>query len=310
MSIPSSDCDENGVVLDGPFKGSHTKPHSVQRDGKNREIVWHRPVEPTAEDPGRHDDYVESHPAWGLVSVHRVSTSPPGAVLFDSDIRHSHFYRVSVERCTRARSLSRDWIHGKGRDLIEIEMSAAQWAAFVSSTDSSGVPCTIRNDGTNWNVDGLLYEPRLHESMDEVKEATQKMVGGLQRAIADLDALDPKAGVKERRAALAKVRQMATQAESNTAFVAKSLEEHAEKVTRNMQADIEAMVLAKAQALGLTREQGQEMLDGLTASGKPIEATVTAEIEAEVVDLEETGFCTHKGCNRAFSEHERGVFCP
>lgn len=293
MAIPSSMCDENGIVTEGPFKGSHTMPHSVERDGKNREIIYHYPTEPERETgrvAGSDDEYRERHPAFGMVSAHRVSSSPPGTVLFDSDIRHREFMRVTLKRCTRDRGLSRDWLHETGNDLIEIDMSMAQWAAFVSSTNTSGVPCTIRATETNRNVDGLHYEPRLHESMDEVQAATHKMIERLQKGIQALDALDPKAGVKERRAALAEIRSAAAHAVSNTEFVAKSLEEHAEKVTVNMKADIEAMVFAKAQQLGLTGEQSQQMLEDLTAPGRPLPIENVTEAEVVEVEVEDVSY--------------------
>src|SRR6476646_10686413 len=133
--------DEHGVIQTGRFAGSHTRPPSVH--GGRREIVWHRPVPPVREGASSHREYKESHPAWGLVSAHRVS-STPGAVLFDSDIQHQHYMQITLRRASRDRGLSRDWIHEEGPTLIESNMSEAQWAAFVSSTNTSGVPCTIR----------------------------------------------------------------------------------------------------------------------------------------------------------------------
>lgn len=42
----------------------------------------------------------ETHESWILVRANRVSASP-GRRLFDSEIRHQHYIRVTVSRCSR-----------------------------------------------------------------------------------------------------------------------------------------------------------------------------------------------------------------
>lgn len=239
--IDTTQYDDDGVILSGPLKGSHTRPPSVH--GGRREIVWHRPVPATREEGTSHREYRESHPAWGLVSAHRVS-STPGVVLFDSDIRHGHYVVVTVKRATRDRSLHRDWIHDTGPDLIEIAMSEAQWASFVSSTNTSGVPCTIRATETQRNVDGLLFEPRLRESMDEVSGTAEKIRQRLDAAVAAVEEKPTKANIRALRLAMEGV-------SANMEFAAKSLSEHSENVVQKARADIEAMVYQHAERLGL-----------------------------------------------------------
>ena len=61
-------------------------------------------VQPTADENG--DEY---HPAFGMAQVSRI-TSTPGQVLFDSDLRHSHWIEFRISEATRRRDLKRDWI--------------------------------------------------------------------------------------------------------------------------------------------------------------------------------------------------------
>jgi hypothetical protein len=189
------------------------------------------------------------HPAFGQIRVNRIS-STPGSVLFDSDIRHGHSVIIEISTASRKRDLNRDWIHG-GRELMEVEMSEAQWASFVSSMGSSGVPCTLRATEQVHMVPGLEYDPRLAHSMKEVKEAADKTFGRIQAAMAAFDALDSKATAKEKREAIDKIRSETRSAEANISFVAKSLTEHAENVVQRSRADIEAMAYHAAQEMGL-----------------------------------------------------------
>jgi hypothetical protein len=196
----------------------------------------------------------ETHPAFGALQVVRRS-SVPGAVLFDSDIRHGHTVVVTLTTASRRRDLHRDWIH-PDHIITEVEMSEAQWASFVSSMGTSAVPVTIRMTRVDGGIDatpGLEFDPRLAHSMDEVRGAAERTFGAIERAVAAYDALDPKATAKERRAAMSRIRDATTHARSNLAFASQSLTEHAEDVVQRSRADIEAMALQAADRLGLPR---------------------------------------------------------
>lgn len=212
----------------------------------------HEPQDVTLTEQGE-----EVHPAFGSISAGRVM-SGEGAALFDSDVRHRQFVRVSIGTMTRKRDLKRDWLFER-KNTVEVDMSEAQWAAFVSSMNTSAVPCTLRRTENDRDVPGLHYAPRMQESLNEARGAAAEAFGKIQEAMAEYDALDVKAGAKERRAALALLRSRIAGAEANVEFASKSLEEHAENVVAKSRADIEAMVVGKARQLGLTDGQAAEM---------------------------------------------------
>lgn len=215
----------------------------------------------------------EEHPAFGQISAARMSISG-GAVLFDSDILHQHTVRITVTAADRKRDLNHDWIHGGIKPLIEVELSEAQWASFVSSMNTSGVPCTIRATESDRQVPELPYDPRLAHSMTEVKEGATRTFGPIKAAMEAYDALDPKAPAKARREALGKIRDAVRHAEVNLSFAAKSLTEHAENVVQRARADIEAMVGAEAARLGLSAGQAEGLLE---LPALPGEARATEE---------------------------------
>lgn len=236
------------------------------------DTVWHPATPPTTDKYGS-----EVHPAFGMISASRMSVGG-GAVLFDSDIKHGHTVRITVQRASRKRDLNHDWIHGGGPDLIEVEMSEAQWASFVSSMNTSGVPCTIRATETDHNVPGLEYAPRLATSMQEVKGAAAKTFGEI-RAARDAyeQALADKAPAKERNEKLRTLHYAIENAGSNLTFAARTLVEHTENVVQKARADVEAMVAAEAHRLGLTAGEAAGLVELPILEG---EAVDTAELEA------------------------------
>jgi hypothetical protein len=192
--------------------------------------------------PTLHENGDESHPSWGKIGASRVSHGG-GAALFDSDIKHQHTVMVRIQTATRNRHLNRDWIHGK-REFVEIELSEAQWAQFVSSMNSGdGTSCTIRyREGEM--IPDAPYEPRLKESVAEVHGAAQKSYEHVRKAFAAYEEKKNAANLRSLKAAIENV-------PGNMKFAAESLSEHAENVVEKAKADIEAMVLNKAEQLGL-----------------------------------------------------------
>lgn len=194
-------------------------------------------TEPTVNEHG-----AEEHPSWGLIGVSRVQ-SHPGAVLFDSDIQHMHSVVLRIDTAERKRDLKHDWHHPEER-IIEVQMSEAQWGAFVSSFGvGNGVPCTIRYmDGKM--VPEAPYQPRLQESMDEVKRAADDAVKAVREA---RDAYEEKRTAANRRSLYHAIENLP----SNLTFAAESLTKHTENVVTKARADIEAMALRAAEQVGL-----------------------------------------------------------
>jgi hypothetical protein len=195
-------------------------------------------VDPTVDEKGR-----EYHPAWALIGAHRVSHGG-GAVLFDSDIRHEHYVTVRISTASRMRDLNRDWLLSE-REFVEVAMSEAQWASFVSSMNSGqGVPCTLTRREDELNVPGMPYEPRLQQSMAEVRGAADKTIAAIREAFDTYAAHKTVGNLRSLQYAI-------ENATPNVMFAAKSLTEHAENVVQRAKADIEAMVVHKARQLGI-----------------------------------------------------------
>lgn len=198
----------------------------------------------------------EQHPAWGMIGANRV-TATPGSVLFDSDIRHSQTVVVRLATGTRKRDLHRDWLHAE-REFVEVEMSEAQWASFVSSMNvGGGVPCTIRRRESDMLVPEMPFESRMQETMDEVRGAAHDAAAKVAEAFA---AYSERKTAENLRALQAAIENMP----ANVEFAAKSLTRHTENVVQKARADIEAMTAAAARQMGI---EPSAMVARLTEGG-------------------------------------------
>lgn len=114
-----------------------------------------------------------------------------------------------------------------------------------------GIPCTLRRIGDSQDIPGLLHQPRLATSVQETHDAAERAFAEIRAAMKAVDELDPKGGAKERREAVQQLRSAIANATPNVDLAARSLSEHAENVVSGARADIEAMVAAKAEQLGV-----------------------------------------------------------
>jgi hypothetical protein len=200
----------------------------------------------------------ETHESWLLISAGRV-TSTPGAALFDSELRHQHYVSVKVTRCTRQRSLNRDWLYGC-ETLLEMSMSMAQWGAFVSSFNTTGVPATLEYLTGVGPVPQAPHAPRFEHSLNEVRNAGDKALAQVQESYAQVMEAFENGGKKAQREALRSMGHTLNNVPRNLEFVAESMTEHVENVVTKAKADIEAMALEANPQLGT--QTSKKLLEG------------------------------------------------
>ena len=201
---------------------------------------------PTPIEPPTEDEYgAQVHPAYGMIGASRVSHSPPGKVLFQSDVRHQHYVVLRIDRASRARQGGRDWVYSPGfGDIVEVSMSEAQWASFVSSMNTAGVPCTIEKTEAGGEMAGLEFDQRLELSVRETERSAHAAFAEIQEAFKVAQEKPTKANMRTLQARI-------ENAPKNVEFAAKQLTKHAEDVVQHARADVEAMIAAKARELGI-----------------------------------------------------------
>lgn len=112
----------------------------------------------------------DEHPAYGVIGFYRTQ-GDPGKMFGSAMPQHGHFITMSVKRAVRYHDGYDDWVHGTGEELINIWLSAAQFAELLTTMNvGDGVPCTIKR----YNGEGIEEMPpaekteaeRVHDSIE------------------------------------------------------------------------------------------------------------------------------------------------
>lgn len=201
----------------------------------------------------------QQHPSFGKITVSRVHGS--ARRLFGTRVQHHETIRITVQGATLSRDLSRDWILSNGT-IIELDMSPAQWATFISSFgQGDGTPVTLiaRPEGSNiiqcpppppFNNERLEHEQEIDDLIKEIhreRDIIEQQVAALFAAKSvtkkDLSAL---------RNALGKFINACIH---NIPFVAESYKKTLHTITEEAKIEVEAFTEQYLFNLGLQAAQ-------------------------------------------------------
>lgn len=224
--------------------------------------------EPVTVKGDRDDEETTTHPAYAMIGASRVQG---GAYLYGSEFHHHHYVTVSIRRSETHRNLSRDWFSG-GEELIEVAMSEAQWATFVSSMNvGQGVPCTLsRHNGKMIPTLPEPPEPSI-QFRKEMLESMARMQRDLKGIAAELDGAMNKTKVTELQK---KLHWIASRMTDSTGFVADQFGEHIEKTVEKAKIEINAYATSTILRAGLAALKGGNT-PALTYGGEPVQGKVT-----------------------------------
>ena len=207
-----------------------------------------KPEHPTTEK--RNDsisDSTESHPAYAQIGARRVS-STLGANLYGSDFDHNHYITITISQSKLNRSLSRDW-ESAGEELIEVALSEAQWAAFVSTLNSGmGTQCTLLHinreqvPGIASKVDRKTqFTAEANINLAEVMEDAKKLKEEIERGGKKTVMRDLISGI---------IAQFSKH--SGLSFISKQFDEHIEQTVEKAKIEVNAYVESRIRRAGLT----------------------------------------------------------
>lgn len=194
-----------------------------------------------------------SHPCFAQISGSRRSGS---SYLYDSDFQHQHTVCITINTSELKRSLSNDWHYSKNQ-LIEVELSEAQWATFVSSLNAGGTPCTLRYKFGE-AVPGLAEPINSREKFKvEVNETLQEGLDTLKKLREELEA--SKLSQKDK----ARLAGFLTRTErcfgGSFKFVADQFDEHIENTVERAKVEVNAYVNNMVMRSGLAALQNGEV---------------------------------------------------
>ena len=197
-------------------------------------------------------DKTYEHPAWGIIQVSRRSGL---ADLFGSALQHQHYVSLSIGP---ARKVVTD--HGEERasgsirgELIEINMSEAQWGQLLSSMNmGGGTPCTL----TYVNGQRVPEAPpskmvdQYHDAAKERAREVGKELLELQEAIKTRFADKKPLTVKEKEELLNQINMTVMGLVDRLPFVQSMMQEALEKQVAAAKTEIDSFLQYKAQLLG------------------------------------------------------------
>jgi len=197
-----------------------------------------------------HADSVASHPAFAQIGASRVS-SGGGTRLYGSDFAHQNYVRIRIGKSVLHRSLANDNPYGMNQSYIEVDLSEAQWATFVSSMNVGfGVQCTLRYLD-NEEIPGIAApeENREKQFKREAKERADRALAQIDLLAAEIDAL--KVSEKQKAALKSRLVNARMQLTSNIPFVLEQFGEHMERTVEKAKTEVNAYVLNTIQRAGL-----------------------------------------------------------
>lgn len=191
------------------------------------------------------------HPAFGQITVSRISGH---AHLYGSDFTHHSSVRISIHESELTRHINTDWPYAK-REIIEVEMSEAQWAAFVSSFGlGSGVQCTIRHrDGQT--VPGFPLRDEASEFRSDMSSQSTDALAALERAVQAVAAA--KISKKDAETILDGIRKAAQEIGVNADFVQECFDRHMEERVQKARTEIDAYFQNVVRSVGIAALKGE-----------------------------------------------------
>lgn len=198
-----------------------------------------------------HRDSIERHPAYAHISASRVSGSK---LLFGSDFSHQHYVTIRVSACELHRNLANDW-HHSGERLIEVALSEAQWATFVSAMNGMGTPCTLE-----WQQ-GPGPIPQISRKTDRRAQFRGEVAKRMAEADERLEALEQqiqslKLSQKQRDDLAGKVESARAAYRAGVPFITDQFDEHMENTVEHAKVEVNAYAMNLLQRAGLKSLQG------------------------------------------------------
>ncbi|QNK01701.1 hypothetical protein [Dyella telluris] len=208
-------------------------------------------LEPTVrEEAGPMGGLIYEHPAYAQIGASRISGMTN---LYGSDFNHQHFIRIRIASSSIRRDLSTDWVHAATKPYIEVDLSEAQWAHFVSSPNvGMGSQCTLRYREPGGNG----YVPELAPPQSRTKQFAGEVRKRLETALSEVDELHKMLGelklpIKQKAALQLKASTARAQMTGNMKFVADMFDEHMEKTVESAKSEVDAYVVQTIQRAGM-----------------------------------------------------------
>lgn len=193
------------------------------------------------------DRIIQEHPSYGRITL----THPSGGntEMFGSDIIHNERIALRIDLAYEETAYGipnyRSQPQSRGGRVLELELTAYQWAGLVASHSGNGVPCTLRYITPHGQGNLPLIDGQNTSTEQANREIEGSLKAMMKRHAEGLDALavlvaKGKANKGELQAAMEKFQNIHRKLPEVTAFALQTFTEHSETVMAKANAEIEA----------------------------------------------------------------------
>ncbi len=215
-------------------------------------------IEPTVEKESNSTlaDARETHPAYGQIAASRVSGT---SVLYGSDFVSQHYVNIRIHKSVLNRGLSRDWPFAR-EELIEVSLTEAQWATFVSSMNmGSGVQCTLER----FNGEQI---PPISKPTDRREQFSAELKERFAIASEEIQALREKIcgmkiSQKQKEELCGALDCVNRNIAPNAKFVADQFDEHMENTVEKAKVEVASYIEAHIKRAGIAALNGEKVLE-------------------------------------------------
>lgn len=202
---------------------------------------------------GQDDD----HPSYGAIRLSRISGQ---AKLFMSPFHHQHFIGISISRATKRRSLADDHMFGRQRELIEVFMSEAQFAQFITGhSDGNGSPCTLHHI-TGQYMPEPPWKDEKEKFSDDTKATMNKAAEYLAKGEREIEAILAKKSLTkdDKKKIVGYLHEAYRKLTDSLPFIADQMQERFDKIVAKAGIEVEAHMNRFVAHMGLKALTGTE----------------------------------------------------
>lgn len=195
-------------------------------------------------------DNVKSEDYMGMISWYKTSGS--ARALFGTEIETENPIRLEIHHAEESRELSKNW-HFPRKQIIEIEMSPIQWAEFLTSANTTGVPCTIKQiNGERMSEPTSStiiqdYNKEVDEHFDKFEKSFDSVANTLKEQINSNKPM----GKKALEELLREVEILRHNTVSNTEYVKKCFKEDMNSIVTKAKAEFNAYTENRIHEIGI-----------------------------------------------------------
>lgn len=197
-----------------------------------------------------------THPAYAQIQANRVTGQTR---LYGTDFVHRDFIRVTIAPSEHVRDLHHDWYHASLQSYIEVDLSEAQWANFISTMNHGQGACATLARLNNEGVPAIAApesnpNDKWQVEIEQTLANTRAQLNKIKGIIAE-----SKLSQKEKDRLKIELDVAGYGVGSNIDFITETFGKHVDKTVVAAKIEVEAYINSAIHHTGLQALQGKPL---------------------------------------------------